>query len=353
MSARAEPMRDSLSTRAFGRSSGRTHGRFRGRMEGAALVVALLAVAIVVMLAAALGSDFLLLFRRVENQLHAEQAYGYLRGAEGVARAALLQDAQRGGERDSLDEPWNDGLRFATDYGWIAGSLEDMQGRFNINNLAQRGETPSGQLTPAQQQLIRLLQTLGLEQELSQEEAQALTEAITDWVDGDDEVTGFGGAETDYYADLEPTAGRAANRPIATPSELRWVRGMTPEIYRALAPLITAWPQTGGALNINTAPPPVLASINVKGDLTPLPKADLETLLQARGEIGFDTVEVVFAVPPFAGRDFDLSLISVGSSWFMLHTETDFAGRPYRASSLLLRQGKDRVQVVARSFGEW
>lgn len=329
------------------------------RVRGAALVVALLAVAIVVTLSVALSSDFLLLFRRVENQLHAEQAYSYLRGAEGVARAALLQDAQNGSQRDSLDEQWNDELRFATDFGWISGKLEDMQGRFNINNLAQSGAPAGGQpgatvqFTPAQQQLIRLLQTLTLETELSQEETQALTEAITDWVDGDDEVSGFGGAETDYYAGLDPTMGRAANRPIVSPSELRWVRGMTPEIYRALAPLITAWPQAGSAININTAPPQVLASINVKGDLTPLAQSDLETLLEARGEIGFDTVEVVFAAPPFAGRDFDLSLIGVSSSSFMLQAETDFAGRRYGASSVLLRQGKDRVQVVARSFGEW
>lgn len=321
--------------------------------NGAALIVALLAVAIVTLLSVTLSSDFLLLFRRVENQLHAEQAVSYLRGAEGVARAVLLQDSQQGNTRDSFDEPWHDDLRFATDFGWIAGNLEDMQGRFNINNLAQRGATPKGQLTAAQQQLIRLLQTLELKEPLAVDEAQELVEAITDWVDSDDDVSGFGGAESDYYADLEPTAGRAANRGIVAPSELRWVRGMTPEIYRALAPLVTAWPPGGGSVNINTALPQVLASINVEGDLTPLAKAEVEMLLEARGATGFNDVNSVFAAPPFAGRNFDLSQLGVASDWFMLHAETEFAGRSYRASSLLLRDGSDRVQVVARSLGEW
>jgi len=358
MSARVGSGHDSIRGRMHGRLRGRMKGRLRGRMKGAALVVALLAVAIVVLLAVALSSDFLLLFRRVENQLHAEQAQSFLRGAEGVARAVLLQDAQRGNQHDSFDEPWHDELRYATDYGWISGNLEDMQGRFNINNLTQRGTASgqpgtTGQLTAAQQQLIRLLQVLPLEQPLTLEAAQTLTEAITDWVDSDDDVTGFGGAENDAYADLEPTAGRAANRAIAAPSELRWVVGMTPEIYRALAPLITTWPIAGGVLNINTAPPQVLASLNAKGDLAPLSKVELETLLEARGEIGFESVEAVLAIPPFAGGNVDTSLIAVASDWFMLHAETEFSGRRYRATSLLQRQGDERVQVVARSYGEW
>lgn len=338
---------------AFGRSRGRMHGRLRGRMNGAALVVALLAVAIVTLLSVALSSDFLLLFRRVENQLHAEQAYSYLRGAEGVARAVLLQDAQGGNPRDSFDEPWHDELQFATDFGWIAGHIEDMQGRFNLNNLARRGEVPRGQLTPAQQQLIRLLQTLQLKERLPLDEAQVLVEAITDWVDADDDVTGFGGAESDYYARLDPVAGRVANRPLSAPSELRWVRGMTPEIYRALAPLVTVWPAEGGSVNINTAPAPVLASINIAGELAPLSQSDLEALLQARGEVGFDDVNAAFAVPPFAGRQFDLSQLGIASDWFMLHAETEVAGRRYRATALLRRDGDRQVQVVARSYGEW
>ena len=115
MNARAEHRHGSRSQSAVGRPHGGTHGQFRGRMNGAALVVALLAVSIVTLLSVALSSDFLLLFRRVENQLRAEQADSYLRGAEGVARAVLLQDGQGGNPRDSFDEPWHDELQFATD----------------------------------------------------------------------------------------------------------------------------------------------------------------------------------------------------------------------------------------------
>jgi general secretion pathway protein K len=326
----------------------------RRAARGAALVVALLVVAVVTLLAVTLSSDFLLLFRRVENQLHGEQAHSYLRGAEGVARAVLLQDLLRGNARDSLDEPWQDELQFATDFGWIAGRLHDVQGRFNLNALGQSAAPAEGGYSVAQERFIRLLQALPLEEKPTLEEAQAIAEAVTDWIDADDTVSGFGGAESDYYARVEPASGRPANRAIASPSELRWVKGMRADVYRALEPLVTAWPALGGGININTAPPPVLASINARGDLQPLAQADLETLLEARGETGFDDVAAAFSGGPFEGREIDVGDLGVGSNYFMLEAETEFMGRPYRLYSLLRRNpGDNSVRVIARSYGEW
>ncbi len=53
------------------------------------------------------------------------------------------------------------------------------------------------------------------------------------------------GAEDEYYAAQTP-AYRAANRPMSSVSELRAVAHMTPEIYRALLPWVTVWPQEPG-----------------------------------------------------------------------------------------------------------
>jgi general secretion pathway protein K len=317
--------------------------------RGAALVVALLVVALVTLLAVTLSRDFLLLLRRVENQLHAEQAQSYLRGAEGVARAVLMQDAQGGGTRDSLDEAWGQELRFATDFGWISGRLEDMQGRLNLNALGY-SEARQGSYSPVQERLIRLLQLLPLERALNLEEAQALTEAITDWIDADDEVSGFGGAESDYYARAEP-AGRPANGPIAAPSELRRVKGMRADVYRALAPLVTVRPAIAGSLNVNTAPPLVLASINRRGDLRPLAEAELEALRVARAGPVEDAAGLLHGV--LGEGQVEIEGLGVGSNWFMLAAETEFMGRSYRLNSLLRRNPDHSVQVVARSYGEW
>src|SRR5690606_38468830 len=99
-------------------SSNRPH-----RQRGAALIVALVVVSLVVVLAASLSSDALLMFRRAENQIHSAQAYAYLLGAEGVARAALLRDNKLSPQDDNLFQEWAPPQRFPTEYGWIAGQL--------------------------------------------------------------------------------------------------------------------------------------------------------------------------------------------------------------------------------------
>ncbi len=343
------------------------------RQRGAALVVALLVVAMVVMLATTLSSDFLLMFRRVENQLYSEQAYAYLLGAESLARAALLQDLQQdtqkgsGGSTDNLAEPWAKPQQFPTDYGWIAGVIEDVQGRFNINSLTGKGPTaPPGDYSESQQYFIRLLLSLKLEQPLAIDQAQALTEAITDWIDDDDDVSGLGGAESQYYAQAAPP-GRPANRPLVSPSELMWVKGMTPEIYRALAPLIGIWPGSNAkavspkmGFNVNTAPPGVLRSLGVSagaGDsksFEPLTDSELDVLLQYRDKQPIRDLNELTTLS--LNKKIDVTQLRLSSDYFVLNAETDFQGHRYGLHSLLYRDpdpSKKLVRVEARTFGEW
>ncbi len=348
------------------------HRALRGQ-SGAALIIALLIVAMVVMLATALSSDFLLMFRRVENQLYSEQAYAYMRGAEALSRAALLYDLQKDDKtrNDNLAEDWAQAQQYPTDYGWIGGQLEDLQGRFNLNLLANPAGSGSGGGTPApgntlaQTQFIRLLLALNLEEPISLDQAQALTEAIVDWIDGDSDVSGLSGAESEYYESAEPI-GRPANRAMAGPSELMMVRGMTPEIYRALAPLVTVWPGVttgaGHRININTAPVEVLRSLGgAEGQpqgYQPLSESDVEILLEARTPPRYikDMDEVNKLLNP-AGADQKIRTDNwdVVSEYFMLNTVTDFQGHRYAMRSILHRtsEGKRKVEVIARTLGDW
>jgi general secretion pathway protein K len=324
------------------------------RERGAALIVALLVVATVVILATALSGDFLLMFRRVENQMHSEQAYAYLLGAEGVARAALIQDKKLTKNTDNLFEEWAKPQKFPTDYGWIAGQLEDLQGRFNLNalrNATGKGsdaQNPSAR-SESQRILQRLLLTLPLREPLAQDQAEALVDAITDWVDAGDDVSGLSGAESQYYADGDPP-GLPANRELASPSELMWVRGMTPEIYRALEGLVTIWPRTGGTINLNTAPPQVLASINGESVLTPLDKSDLDKLLEERKAKHVLPLQSITDL--LGDKKIDADAFTQESDYFQLTAQTEFQGRRYTLRSVLHRDDK-AVRVVSRTLGEW
>jgi general secretion pathway protein K len=202
--------------------------------------------------------------------------------------------------------------------------------------------------------------SLPLADPLPLDQAQALTESIADWIDGDDEVTNLGGAESQYYGQSDPPA-KPANRTLVSPSELMWVKGMTPEIYRMLAPLVTVWPYNisgaGGSailgFNINTAPPALLHCLGAKKSFDPLSESDVKTLLKYREEKQrfASAADVTAALP---GKEPDTTLLMFSSDYFLLNSETEFQGHRYGLHSLLHRDRDAKaVTVEGRTFGEW
>lgn len=344
-------------------------GRGPGRQSGAALIVALLVFAMSTALIVAMKSEYNRFFQRAANLLHAEQGYAYLRGAEELAGLALIADYDRDKEakepRDTLREIW---AQQATPYalddgGWLVGSLQDLQGRFNLNALATAsgggdsqgdGASTGGaqpRFTAAQEQFIRLLQSL-VEPTVSQQEAIAITMAVVDWLDAD-QVPTPEGAEDDYYYGRTP-AHRAANRAMSSTSELLAVANMTPEIYRALAPLVTVWPRDPAPLNIHTAPLAVLRSINADRDLEPLSESDARALLEYREDAGFAGLDEFLENPAFAGKVEQMAgtraLLGEQSDWFLLEAEVEVADRRMRLYSILERRQR-RITAVARASG--
>ncbi len=87
----------------------------------------------------------------------------------------------------------------------------------------------------------------------------AVVETILDWVDTDSETRFPNGAEDDYYMRLKPPY-RAANRPFSDRRELLLVRGVSKEIFAAIAPHVVILPEFT-ALNVNTAEPESLMSL--------------------------------------------------------------------------------------------
>ena len=333
----------------------------RGRQGGAALVVALLVFALCTALIVAMEGESARVYRRSANIFLAEQADAYLRGAEQLASLALIvdydQDKSREQPRDDLQEIW---AQPPSPYpleegGWLQGSLEDLQGRFNLNTLAAQAaqDDPVGEprFTAAQAQFIRLLQALG-EPAVSQQEAIAITRAIGDWLDPDSNLSPEG-AEDDYYFGQTP-AYRAANRPMASVSELRAVAYMTPEIYQALQPWVTVWPETPEGLNIHTAPAMVLRSINADNDLSPLSEGDGAALVDYRESSGFADLEDFLANPVFADKVEQMekakTLLGESSGYFLLRAQVEVADRNMRLYSVLERRNR-QVTALVRASG--
>ena len=333
------------------------------RQRGAALILALVVTVAVVLVATTLSSDHLVAFRRVENQVYSQQAYAFLRGSEGIARQVLQKDFELSKEKDHISEKWLQQQQdFLTEYGPWSGVICDLQGRFNLNNLssgsASKASSLSGEVkkTPDQQLFVRLLQTLDLKNRLDQTAAEDLLYAVVDWLDADGNISATGGAEDSYYSDLTPPY-RAANRQLTSVEELRWIKGMTPEIVTQLTPLVTVL-ERGSKLNINTAPAKVLQAINDKDSLQPITEADVEKLINERdgdagnagiANFGFDDVAAFVKAHPASEAKLDTSLFGVNSENFLLKTEMIFLERKFSLYSVLYRDSAGLITTTARA----
>jgi general secretion pathway protein K len=291
------------------------------KQRGVALVTALLVVSLATVAAVAMATRLQVDVRRTGNLLHGEQAYAYALAAESWASVILQRDANDS-KIDTLGEDWATALPpIAVEGGYVSGRIEDLQGRFNINNLVGADGKPS---EPDLEYFKRLLGLLELE--------TGLATALLDWIDADINATFPDGAEDDSYLRETPPY-RAANRPLVSISELRLVKGYSAEIVALLEPYITALPEPT-ALNVNTAPALVLQALHAELDPT-----DAEQIIEARGDDGFPELEDFLALDALAGLQLDVD-VGVKSDWFNVLTDVRIGRGQARLESRLQRSDK-------------
>ncbi len=170
------------------------------------------------------------------------------------AGEALLREDKN--SFDSLNEDWAGSQEFSAgsaaffDAGRFELNIEDESGKIPINRLVADNKYNSklGDL------LTRFL-TLP-EFDMDEQQVRDIVDAVRDWIDKDDEITGFG-AENIYYEGLEePYACK--NAPLDCIDELLMVKGITKDLYYGtgkrpgIARYLTVYGE--GKININTAP---------------------------------------------------------------------------------------------------
>jgi len=220
---------------------------FAARQGGAAVLVAMLVVAIAALAASSFMFRSRVEWRRLENLTRMDQAHWVLRAAQLWGAAVLLDDA-RHSSVDHLGELWATQLPPVEAEGYrVSGAIEDLEGRFNLNNLVTNGQIDNQQLAV----FVRLLRTLHL--------PETLAVAAADWMDADDVPVNADSVDSAYYQSLA-TPYRAANHPLINANELLRVRGFDRNILSALRSYVTALP-TRTPINVNTASPEVLTAL--------------------------------------------------------------------------------------------
>lgn len=320
--------------------------------EGVALLTALLIAALVTVAAVAMASRQQLDVRRTGNMLEADQAYMYALAAEALAVQVLNVD--RGlNQVDTLDDIWNEELPpTIIEGGMISGSIKDLQGRFNLNNLVD--VVPGNNKGKPEPEQTRIFQRILAQVSLAEKDVQLspfMANRVTDWID-DDLNSLADGAEDLNYLNLD-LPYRAANRLMTNPSELAAVAGFSLADVAALKRYVIALPQRNTAtsatqVNVNTAEAMVLMSLdqNITAQIA-------EDLITFRTATPFE--KTANFVDELAHLQITLdpkvvSSLSVTSDYFLI-TSNASIGRTALDMYSLVERTATGVVVVSRSIG--
>ncbi len=304
------------------------------RQRGVALITALLVMALLASLGLSLSWDNAMDVRRTMTMLYHDEGTQAALGAETWVMSLLRDDAEDS-ETDHLGEIWAAEMPVLpiesdTIQGALHGDVQDLQGRFNVNNLVNR----NGEIdTLALVQFRRLLDALSIDPRFA--------ELAADWIDADQRAE-LAGAEDPIYSGMVPPY-RSANQHLTSVTELAALEGMDKGTFDILLPHITALPGRT-EINVNTATAAVLQSLSddISADIA-------ESLLGEREEAGFANIESSFA--PYLGAEAARDLRDT-SDYFQLKVVVQIDTVRITFYSVLQRDPqRGSVVPILRSFG--
>jgi len=236
-------------------------GAPRSAQRGIALLVAILLVALGTMLAAAIAYENAMTARRGAATYAFDQSLLVQEGAEALAAYGLREVWRSDQQYTYANQGWAKPLGpiEVVPGVMLEAQLEDLQGRFNLNNLVNGDGTPDPTQVQAFQQLLAML---GLEPKWAG--------YMVDWIDRDITPSIPDGAEDSVYMGQNPPY-RTPNRYITSASELMALPGFGRDRYLQLAPYVTALPW-GQHLNICSASGVVLDAFLGHGDFSSDPQ---------------------------------------------------------------------------------
>jgi len=352
--------------------------------SGLVMILVLLIIALMITLLGFMVEKQHLLTRRISNQNVAEQGYQYAQGVNAWAARVLDDDVNR--EVDYWDEDWakfgqppeeteSDGERedfsltlssrqeeeereelAIIDFGFdgLEYSIDDLQGRYNLNNLANPDLGQLGQQRRIFLNLLELLEIGEADQRLE------LIGTLVDWLDENDDPDSSGFESNDYQS-LD-TPYHAADQKLTALGELKFLRGFTDDIIESIRPFVTVLPVDNSRININTTSPEVLAS------LSSAPVTGLESVtafLAQRLEEGFQgfqggdinpALNAVIGASVVRQQPIQ-NMLQTGSQFYNVQAKVSLGEAVYCMKTLLLRENATqgstssaKVSVLRREY---
>ena len=328
--------------------------RPRRQQRGVALLIAILLVAFGTIIAAAMAYDNAMTARRAAATFEFDQALLVAEGGESLAAYALQQTFKENPTFIGPGQPWTTPVQPSevTPGVTLEPSLEDLQGRFNINDLVLTdGNQPN---TAAIAAFQRLLTMLNLDPKL--------TDYVVDWIDKNTEPMNDG-AEDSVYMEMDPPY-RTPNLPITSTSELLAMPGVTRAEFDTLAPYIVALP-IGVQINTCDALPLVLDALTGHQQWSSLSAKEFQQDRSASGGCFPTPADVVTAAgnvatgqpggTPAQGigsnpQQSISSLLTQKSNWFRLTSYVTVGTAEFSVYTLLYWDSTGMVRPELRSF---
>ena len=233
----------------------------RSRQSGVALISVLLVFSIAAVIASDVATRSYRDVRKTANLINSKQAEHYALSGEQFARQILYRDFELSKKRpikaDSLSDQWASGLdSFTIEGGEIRIEIEDLQGRFNLNNLINGNGVA---LASYVNQFRELQRVLGLKGKYSN--------ALLDWIDSD-EINASGKFEDEQFSSI---GYLPFNAPMVDKSELQLLPDMLAEDYQILREHVVALPKNIGPksfastkYNLNTLDAKLLEALGAR-----------------------------------------------------------------------------------------
>lgn len=335
------------------------------KQKGVVLIVVILAIVLMVTLLAIMIEDQHIFIRRLGNQKVSEQGYQYTQGLNAWAERVLNDDQNR--TIDHLEEKWakfgrpeeeleeGESESFSLDRSTVAAqeesdeeeatidfgldevevTIEDLQGRYNLNNLAVK----EPQAANGQRRIF--LNLLGLLEIGEFDQRDQLHGALVDWIDEND-ARSSNGVESGHYGSKR-TPYFAADQKLTSIGELRFVEGFSQEIINKLAPYVTVLPVENAKININTTTVEVLASLN---NATVTDTGSVTAFLAQREQPEFqgfsqtndaETAIIGASVSP-AQPAFVQGMTQINSQFFQINAKVMLGDNVFCMKSLVLRE---------------
>jgi general secretion pathway protein K len=122
------------------------------------------------------------------------------------------------------------------------------------------------------------------------------------------------------------------------------IKGINAEVYRKLAPYLTALPAKT-RLNVNTLTPPLLAALGNQ----PMSLEEAQTRLENPPNEGYKNPQAFLDAQSIT--TVDPQLLSVNSQYFLVQAEAQVGDGRANLQSVLQRESKTKTRILVQSFG--